>query len=603
MLLYHANVGWARGGFLGVDVFFVLSGYLITTLLVREHETGGIRFRHFYVRRARRLLPALVLMVTGVAAWAALSSATDRLGQIRGDGIAALLYVANWRFVLVHQSYFDQFADPSPFRHMWSLAIEEQYYLFFPLLLVALLRTFRGRRTTVGIALATLALISALMMAWLYQPGLDPSRVYFGTDTRIQELFVGAALALVLGRLRPVSLTGRFQVRWLGVVAAVSICGAYVGLTDTGAFLYLGGFLLVCLIVGLLIASVELEPGGPVARLLTWRPLVWIGTVSYGLYLWHWPIFIALGTSHTGLSGTSLLTARFLATFVVATASYYLVEAPIRSGQLLRRLPQPWGQVSAVGAMPVALVALLWGTAGATPPPDGSPFAVDASRGTGATRVLIIGDSVAQGLAERFPISEYPQLTLQSSTSIGCGLIPFERWADGPTDREFLPACDPWFNSLPQTVATDGPDLGLIMFGNGPQFDALLDGHVVPLGSPEHRAFLRTHLNALITMFSKRHIPVSIVNMTCHGISDPGPVGQATNDENRITSLNQLVGGVAASRRVQVIDLNAYLCPDGFSNTLNGQRLYEDGLHFTAEGADQVWRFILSQTPSAVPRA
>jgi peptidoglycan/LPS O-acetylase OafA/YrhL len=185
VLLYHGDVTWARGGYLGVDAFFVLSGFLITTLLLAEWRTNGaIDLVDFWRRRARRLLPALFLVLGAVALFAATWAPTDTLERLRGDAFATLGYVANWRFIWSSDSYFAQFSSPSPLQHVWSLAIEEQFYLVWPPAFLVLLRVTGGsRRAVLGIT-AGLAAGSALLMAVLFTPGADPSRVYYGTDTR-----------------------------------------------------------------------------------------------------------------------------------------------------------------------------------------------------------------------------------------------------------------------------------------------------------------------------------------------------------------------------------------------------------------------------------
>ena len=193
VLLYHGEVSWARGGFLGVDLFFVLSGYLITTLLLREWDsTSRIALDRFWSARARRLLPALFLMMTAVAAYGALLAPDSTLHRLRWDGLATLAYVANWRFVASHASYFELFSDPSPLTHMWSLGIEEQFYLVWPLVLLGALRLARGRLWPILVGVVLAALASATAMAMIYQPGQDPSRIYYGTDTRAQALLIGA---------------------------------------------------------------------------------------------------------------------------------------------------------------------------------------------------------------------------------------------------------------------------------------------------------------------------------------------------------------------------------------------------------------------------
>ncbi|MGD0765697.1 MAG: acyltransferase, partial [Dehalococcoidia bacterium] len=205
VLAYHADFPWARGGFLGVDAFFVLSGYLITTILLTEwNARGGIGLLAFWTRRARRLLPALYLMLIGVAIYAVFMASPLELDKIRGDALATIAYVANWRPIFTGASYFDRFSIPSPLNHTWSLAIEEQYYLIWPLLLLFLLRV---RRLTPNALLAVtlaMAAASAILMGALFQPGHDPSLVYYGTDTRAQSLLVGAALAMLLLRTGPV---------------------------------------------------------------------------------------------------------------------------------------------------------------------------------------------------------------------------------------------------------------------------------------------------------------------------------------------------------------------------------------------------------------
>jgi peptidoglycan/LPS O-acetylase OafA/YrhL len=219
VLLYHAGQSWAIGGYLGVDAFFVLSGFLITTLLVTEWGSRGrIDLARFWLRRAKRLLPALGVVILGIVTYAAVFAAPAEIGKIRGDGIGSILYVANWKFVFSGQSYFDQFTQPSPFRHMWSLAIEEQFYLVWPLIVFGILWFTRSLRWLLGLSIAMIA-GSAVLMAVLYVPGTDPSRVYYGTDTRAQSLLMGAVAAILVyrhGAIRSALARG-----WLRVAAAV----------------------------------------------------------------------------------------------------------------------------------------------------------------------------------------------------------------------------------------------------------------------------------------------------------------------------------------------------------------------------------------------
>ena len=203
VLLYHGDISWARGGYLGVDAFFVLSGFLITSLLLAEWRGDGrIALSAFWARRARRLLPALFLVLAAVAAYGAVIAAPAELAHLRSDGLSALGYVANWGQIFSHQSYFESFAAPSPLRHTWSLAIEEQFYLVWPLLVAGVLRCRRGSIRSLGAVTGALLAASAVWMIVLYKPGVDPTRVYYGTDTRAQSLLMGALLAILLTRLR-----------------------------------------------------------------------------------------------------------------------------------------------------------------------------------------------------------------------------------------------------------------------------------------------------------------------------------------------------------------------------------------------------------------
>jgi len=344
-MAYHLGWGFASGGYLGVDLFFVLSGFLITSLLLEEWcSSARIKLTAFWGRRARRLLPALFLVLIAVSLYAVVNGrfssptsggAAIDLSGLRGDALATLFYVANWHSIFSHQSYFTQFSTPSPLQHTWSLAIEEQFYLVWPLVIVGLLRWSPRRWRRVGLTLCVIgALASALAMAVLYHPGTDPSRVYYGTYTRAFDLLAGAAVAfLAAGRAQP-GPRARSVLHAVAPVAVVVLgvfwatAGTAGGLPTTTMFW--GGFLGCAVLAAIVIADVRLLDQGPLAQVLSLRPLRWIGTISYGLYLWHWPIFVYLNTARTGLAGAALTGARVGLTFAVATASYYLVERPIR---------------------------------------------------------------------------------------------------------------------------------------------------------------------------------------------------------------------------------------------------------------------------------
>src|SRR5215208_7578179 len=344
VIAYHLELGWAQGGLLGVGVFFTLSGYLITDLLLGQRDAvGHLRLGDFWLRRARRLLPALFLMVAVVVAWVTLFD-RPQLPALRGYVVAAAVYMSNWWNIVRHASYFSRFGPPPPLDHLWSLAVEEQFYLVWPFLLWLGLRYARGRYWMAGLTLAAAAL-SATVMALLYQPGVDPTRVYEGTDTRAFGLLVGAALAMVWPsrHLRAdLTLRRRLLLDGAGVVGLVVIALLIWRTNEYSAFLYRGGIVLLSVAtVGVVAALVH--PASLLGPALGWAPLRWLGVRSYGIYLWHWPIIVlTTPTLQRGID-LSLAAIQVVATIAVAALSWRFVEEPIRRGALGRL----WAQARA----------------------------------------------------------------------------------------------------------------------------------------------------------------------------------------------------------------------------------------------------------------
>ena len=341
VLLYHAGLAWIPGGFLGVEVFFVISGYLITMLLMREHRRfGAIDLRQFWLRRARRLLPALYVLLLAVSVWTVVFF-REELADLRGQVVAALTYVTNWYLIVTDQSYFDQFDRPPVLRHLWSLAVEEQFYLVWPVVMLVLLRVTHGRLKTMAIVIGGAALASAVWMAVLYEPGTDPSRVYYGTDTRAAGLLIGALLALFwrpehIARSTAALHGRRFDV--LGIASLAVIAVFFATASETGSFLYRGGFVLLSLVCLLAIAAAT-HPATLFGRVLMGnKMLTWIGLRSYGLYLWHWPIYVYTRPNGVDVPwGTyPTLVFRLVLTVILTELSYRFVETPIRLGALRR---------------------------------------------------------------------------------------------------------------------------------------------------------------------------------------------------------------------------------------------------------------------------
>jgi peptidoglycan/LPS O-acetylase OafA/YrhL/lysophospholipase L1-like esterase len=336
VLLYHADLLWAPGGFLGVEVFFVLSGFLITALLWSELiATGGLGFRGFWFRRARRLLPALFgLLVVVLAAF--LIGWPHEIATIRGDVAAAFTYSSNWYLIGVKRSYFQTFGRPSPFGHLWSLAIEEQFYLLWPLLLTLLfVRIRRPKRVATYIGGA--ALLSASAM-WIFYSSADPSRVYYGTDTRAAGLLIGAALAVVWRPWIPGYRT-RITPRTLelaAVGAGAVLVWAFVRWDEFSSFTYRPGIQIVALASAVLVAA-SAHPETRLHAILGWKPLRWIGRRSYGIYLWHWPVYVVTRPGiDIGWSNGPVLVLRLAITLLLAELSFRYVEEPVRRGALGR---------------------------------------------------------------------------------------------------------------------------------------------------------------------------------------------------------------------------------------------------------------------------
>jgi peptidoglycan/LPS O-acetylase OafA/YrhL len=434
VVIYHLGASWLPGGFLGVDVFLVISGYLITSLLLAEHRrTGGIELRRFWLRRARRLLPALFLMIVVVLAVMVLVHPGE-VARLRGAVLASFAYVANWYFAFADVSYFEQFGRPSIFQHLWSLAVEEQFYLLWPPI-IALGLVFLGRRWLLAGVLVLIAGSTAL--AWmLWQPFTDPSRIYYGTDTRAVGLLAGVALAFLFPatRLGPAKRPGaRTVLDALGIVALGGLVFLMLTLGDLDEGLYRGGFLLVGLTTAVLIAVVA-HPSSRLGRVFGVSAIVWLGVRSYGIYLWHWPVLmLTRGNQDVPFDGPPLVALQVALTVGVAALSYHYVERPFRRHGMRgvrvsvrrwsRSAPRP-ARFAAVLTASAAVAALAVAVAvlpGETPSIPGLTGIASAARGVAITatpearegadlpdertaaatkrvgKVLAVGDSVMLG--------------------------------------------------------------------------------------------------------------------------------------------------------------------------------------------------------------
>ncbi|KRE57833.1 acyltransferase family protein [Paenibacillus sp. Soil750] len=335
VISYHLNWGWASGGFLGVSVFFVLSGYLITDMLIEERKNKQrIDLKRFWIRRIRRLLPAMVTMIIAIAVYLAVTN-IPRLFSIQGDIWSALTYTSNWYNIFHHISYFESFGPPSPLGHLWSLAIEEQFYLIWPLLVIGLSRFFNPTRGKFVLLTLAGAILSFVAMVLLYEPGTDPSRVYYGTDTRAFGLLIGASLAFIWPSSKLVDPNLRKHRFWIDMTGVIGLLVVIYMFMRTGEYdpsLYTGGMLILSLVSSFVIAAAA-SPSSLVSKILGWKALRWIGKRSYSIYLWHYPVIVITNpTSPTTDTSYFLLMIQLALSIGLAAWSYSFIETPFRTG-------------------------------------------------------------------------------------------------------------------------------------------------------------------------------------------------------------------------------------------------------------------------------
>jgi peptidoglycan/LPS O-acetylase OafA/YrhL len=601
VLADHGGLPGMSGGFLGVDVFFVLSGFLITSLLLDEFRNNGrIDLAGFWIRRARRLLPALLVMVLAVVALRR-AFAPESVATLRDDAVASFFWAANWAFVGQHTDYFAQGAPPSPLQHTWSLAVEEQYYVIWPLLVIAVAALFWAQHRIAVFVLAAVGVAASAAVAIVDTTDASLNRVYFGTDTRAQALLVGAAAAALLVRDWSVLNDGGslIRTRWGHLVAqalpvvglAVLGAAAHYATGSVSDFRH-GMLIVVALAAVLVIAPVALEQDGPVARALAWRPLVWLGTISYGVYLWHWPIFLALNGERTGWTGWPLFALRCAVTLAVAGASWWLLEQPIRRWRPAFVPMLPLAGATAATAAVITMTVLPV----SVQPADGMPNSVQSAalvgpevpveieqpsaRTPGTRSVAVFGDSVAWTLMRYLPPT--PGLAFTNYTTIGCGIArggPYRTVGDTLPQK---PECDTWPSRWSQRINHDRPDVVLLIIGRWEVVDRINEGRWAHVGQPAYDAYLRGELNRAFDILGSTGAKIVVTTEPYNRRAEKSDGSLYPEDEpDRIDAWNTLLRSVAKTRpNVSVLDLNHKLGPKGvYTNRIDGIQMRMDGVH------------------------
>ena len=611
VIAYHLDLSWAPGGYLGVEVFFVVSGYLITLLALDEdRRTGAIDRVAFWGRRARRLLPAVVVLVAAVMAWTALAAGMEELRRFRGDGLASLLYVQNWHAIVTEQPYFATFGRPPPLRHLWSLAIEEQFYLLWPLFLPFSLRRL-GRRATVAI---TLLAGAASVLAMLALADIAaPERAYYGTDTRAFGILVGCALAFGWQPRRfrsDIAAAPKRTLTAAGLVAAATLAWQFGHRSEFDPWTYPWGFALVDLCSVALIVTTT-HPGSPLRLRFGSPALAAVGRRSYSLYLWHWPVIVFTRPgADWPLQGAPALLARLALIWLLAEASYRFVEQPFRQGLAQPRIgafvrsarTRPRRAV-ATAAVSVAALALV-GVVVAAPAPEqavavGAPVTIPAApteRGVSSA-----ADPVTSSTTTTTPA---PTTTTRATVPPTTAAPSTTAAPETTTTAAAAPAPPPTTTATPPVV----PDVTIIgesvTVGAAPELKRLY-GPRIQIDAVESRSFSDGAAVIEALAAAGRLTPTVVVHMGNNGAVPEGGldrIATAIGPDRRTVFVTVRVPrrweaqvNDAISRHVAQHD-NSVLADWYALSGAEPEVLGDDGVHLTPAGRRRYSELILSVT-------
>jgi peptidoglycan/LPS O-acetylase OafA/YrhL len=595
VIVFHFAPSVLPGGFLGVDVFFVVSGFLIARLVVAEiGRSGKVSLPNFWGRRARRLLPALAVLVVGVCIAAAISFTAGELHNVRAQAVGSLFYVANWVMIAGNTNYFATIGRPSPFLHLWTLAVEEQFYIVFPLVCFAT-RRWIVRKPVVSASVAfVLAITSTVWMSVLVRPGHDPSRAYLGTDSHAMGLLIGVALGVLAGAVAPWDWL-RARAARVSVRASIAAAGALVVIvvtmwraTDHTYALYHGGFFVFALLCAVLIVVVVMLPDVWISRALSHPVLVAIGLRSYSLYLWHWPVRVFI----TG-SGFGIFMERLVVSVVLAELSFRFVERPFRTGAIARRTGSR-GAIAAFAVL-VLLTGVLVGTVAA---PEKLPAStLQGCPNPGATRVDVFGDSTALklglgGCAARAQLD----LSVGGAAQLGCGVVLTDHVSQGVVIPNPAHDCDGWQDRWRTILAQDPNAKIALMVGAWEILDQKVGDTTVKFGTPEWTKLVSDSLRDALGVLTSDGRTVYLFEVPCYGGGDNPTYLPERHDPKRIAALNAIFEQVARDTpHVEMVPWRDLVCPHGKrAEQVNGVHLWDtDDVHLTSAGAQEVWRWLL----------
>ncbi len=605
VMAYHEPNIELAGGFLGVDLFFVLSGFLITGLILDERKrSGSISLRAFWNRRARRLLPALAALLIVVLVATTLIGDIAQRRDLPGGLLSAVFYVSNWNLIAHHQSYFDQFQSLSPLRHLWSLAIEEQFYVVWPLVTIACLA--RSRRFLIGVTTVA-ALTSVGLMIHFLGDG-DPSRSYYGTDTRAFSLLVGALGAMYIWHLRP---SGR-RAQVAGVLGLSCLALSYVLVHDHDRWMYRGGFVgfsFIALVVIVLASGDNL-----VSRLMAHPVLRRIGFLSYALYLWHWPIRVLLTDTRLHLPDSGMgefigVAIRLGLTFGTAWLSMVLIERRFRASRLgILRFGAAW---LAIGALLVSISFAVRPSAGAVVNTKvvGDQLAqrernLSSPVDTGKPTIMIVGDSIALTFEDGLRRTIDPNISVVGGAELGCALLTSPRMLgfDGtwiPTGSQ-CPDHDAYWSQL---IDAKNPDVVVLLMGAWDLYARDWGNGKVAPGDKEFDMRYRAALDSSLQVLSARGAQIVVLTTPCFAPA-PGERAGPQHDPDRAVRLARIQRDAVEAFNADnstsdavLIDLNSITCDGGFTQTRDGVAWRPDGSHFSVDGSRVAATWFLESLP------